>query len=271
MTPHRILQRGDPRDELIATVAILKADATRASKLSGWRDVYGRYLLRENAVRGFEIPTEKNPRRPVATKDRHEAVRAKADDVKMEIRWDGHRRVQRSYLGEILNIAEGTGRRISAICSLRYQDLVLTTATNAPHGAIRWPAETDKEGFETMAPISPRVRAAIDRILRERPGIGARYLFPGPTRPDKPVSSDRAGKWLREAEQLAQVLKQSGGLWHPYRRGWATARKHLPLKDVAAAGGWRCTETLLRCYQQPDDETMLSVVFGGAELREKKA
>ena len=41
---------------------------------------------------------------------------------------------------------------------------------------------------------------------------------------------------------------------------WATARKDLPLKDVAAAGGWRDIETLLTCYQQPDRETQLRVM-----------
>jgi hypothetical protein len=40
---------------------------------------------------------------------------------------------------------------------------------------------------------------------------------------------------------------------------------------VAAAGGWKGTQTLTKCYQQPDEATMLSVVLGGAELREKKA
>jgi len=59
------------------------------------------------------------------------------------------------------------------------------------------------------------------------------------------------------------------GIWHPYRRKWATARKHLPLADVAAAGGWKGTQTLTKCYQQPDDATILAVVLGGAELREK--
>lgn len=44
-----------------------------------------------------------------------------------------------------------------------------------------------------------------------------------------------------------------------FRRVWATERKDLPLKDVAAAGGWRDTSTLLR-YQQPDAATMRSVV-----------
>jgi hypothetical protein len=39
----------------------------------------------------------------------------------------------------------------------------------------------------------------------------------------------------------------------------------MPLKDVAAAGGWRDTATLLKSYQQVDDETLVRVVAGGAE------
>jgi hypothetical protein len=46
----------------------------------------------------------------------------------------------------------------------------------------------------------------------------------------------------------------------PYRRKWATERKHLPLVDVAAAGGWKGTQMLLKCYRQPDPETILSVM-----------
>ncbi|HWP36338.1 MAG TPA: hypothetical protein VNL18_02175 [Gemmatimonadales bacterium] len=52
-------------------------------------------------------------------------------------------------------------------------------------------------------------------------------------------------------EARAALPKLAGGLWHPYRRKWATERKHFPLKDVAAAGGWRDVETLLECYQEP--------------------
>ena len=48
-------------------------------------------------------------------------------------------------------------------------------------------------------------------------------------------------------------------MWHMFRRVWATERKDLPLKDVAAAGDWRDTSTLLR-YQQRDDRTMRAVV-----------
>jgi hypothetical protein len=57
---------------------------------------------------------------------------------------------------------------------------------------------------------------------------------------------------------------ESGGAWHAFRRGWATARKPYPLKDVAAAGGWRDTATLLRCYQHADPESTLAVVMGSS-------
>ncbi len=151
-----------------------------------WRVGDG-YLLNSNPVRGFETPEVKNVRRPVASTDRYETVRAKSDDVTMEIRWRGKRETVRSYLSELLDIAYGTGRRLSAICSLRYEDLRLD---EGPHGSIRWPADTDKQGRETMVPISPLVRAALDRVLRDRPGSVRFRSFPRPrTRRRRPRDS----------------------------------------------------------------------------------
>jgi len=92
-----------------------------------------------------------------------------------------------------------------------------------------------------------------------------------PSTSEWPVSYERVRCWLAKAERVAGVPKQVGGSFHPYRRAWATARKHLPLKDVAAAGGWRSEAVLLRHYQQPDEATLLRVVTGGAEPREQQA
>jgi hypothetical protein len=58
-----------------------------------------------------------------------------------------------------------------------------------------------------------------------------------------------------------------GGLWHPFRRKFATERKHMPVIDVAHAGGWKETRTLLQCYQQPDEATLQQVVLGAPKLR----
>ena len=225
---------------------------------SKWRTEEGRYLMRENPVRGFDVPREQNPRRPVATQDRYEAIRAVSDDVGMEARWNCRREPQRSYLSELLAIVNGTGRRISAVCQLRYEDLRLDSG---PYGAIRWPTDTDETGRETLVPIGPEVRTAVDRLVTEHPGIGSAPLFPKPEDPTRPITRHLADKWLRKAEQLASLESQRGSLWHAYRRKWATERKHLPDVDVAAAGGWSETTSLKRAYQQVDHATMLQVIL----------
>lgn len=235
-----------------------------------WRDREGRYLMRENPVRGVKVPKEKNPRRPVATRDRYEKLRAKSDEVMMEVQWAGETEEVRSHLSELLDLAVGTGRRLSALCRLRYADLRLERTETAPYGAIVWRAENDKMGRETVAPIGPEVREALDRVIRERPGVGSAPLFPSPKDRSRPIRGDVARKWLVEGERLAKLKSQDGSLWHAFRRLWATERKHLPAADVARAGGWANAVTLQLVYQQPDPETMLRVVLEHAELREAK-
>ncbi len=204
-----------------------------------WRYPDGTRLLHQNGTLGLDVPTERNPKRPVSNDDRYAATRAVSDNVMMEVRWNGRRLVQRSYLSELLDIANGTARRITAICGLRYQDFRLEPSKDAPYGSIRWPEDTDKEGREWLCPIDPTVRTATDRIMQERPGIGAALVFPSPTDPTQSVTKDLASEWLLEAERMAGLPKLKGGVWHPFRRKWATARKHLPL---GGRGGGRWLE-----------------------------
>ena len=58
------------------------------------------------------------------------------------------------------------------------------------------------------------------------------------------------------------------GGWHTFRRKWATERKHYPIQDVMAAGGWGDPTCLQTLYQQADDATVYKVVSEPAELRE---
>jgi hypothetical protein len=93
---------------------------------------------------------------------------------------------------------------------------------------------------------------------------------------DQAVQSVLVGRWLRRAYDLAaervaeltkngsevpEVQRGQGSLWHAFRREWATERKGYALGDVAAAGGWRNTETLLRSYQVTDEATIRNVVL----------
>ena len=56
--------------------------------------------------------------------------------------------------------------------------------------------------------------------------------------------------------------------FHAYRRKWATERKHLPLKDLAEAGGRLDTRSLENYHQQVDEETLIRVVSEPRKLRE---
>lgn len=82
------------------------------------------------------------------------------------------------------------------------------------------------------------------------------------------MSKELASAWLEQGEKLAGVPKLKGGLWHHFRRKWATERKHVPTADVAAAGGWSDQSTVREVYQQADAETMFKVVSEPARLRE---
>ena len=77
----------------------------------------------------------------------------------------------------------------------------------------------------------------------------------------KPCNRHLFDDWLRRAYRLAKIVPQRRGMWHSIRRKWATERKGYPVKDVAAAGGWKTEEVLVTSYQQADAETIKNVVL----------
>ncbi len=238
---------------------------------STWRTESGRLLLREDPARGLRLPSDKNPRRPSADRQRLEATRAAAPRVKTKFRWGPEPRHRDSYLLELIDIVAGTGRRIGAVLHLWYEDLRFSESPDAPWGSIRWRAETDKTDKEMRVPVSPTVRAALDRIMADRPGVGPAYLFPSPADPARPIKSQTADLWLCRAEKRAGLERLDGGLWHPYRRMWATERKHLPLPDLARAGGWASQQVLQECYLKDDAETTLRVVLNADPTPPKRS
>ena len=211
-----------------------------------------------------------NPRRPVATYDRYLAIREHADQVDRQ-----------GLFGAFLDLVEGLGWRVSAICELWASDVDLSVTDARPYGRLRKRAETDKMGIGQWVPMSAPVRSAVLAVLERNPVIGDVPLFPAPLRPGKPWTRYHARALLERAESAARAaaIKRDdqeaaaalapldGSDFHAYRRGWATARKALPLKDVAEAGGWRSTATLLRCYTQVDEATMLAVVSETRKVR----
>jgi len=63
---------------------------------------------------------------------------------------------------------------------------------------------------------------------------------------------------------LAKLPHLARGGFHPFRRLWASERRHLPDKDVAAAGGWRSVDVMRESYQHADAATIYAVVDRGA-------
>lgn len=224
----------------------------------------GEPLIARNPLRGVSGPAVKNPARPVASRERYDRLVAVADQLDAA---GGFR--------TMLALAWYTGRRLSAIVALRASDVLLTReqvvraladagreeylAESWP-AAVRWAAESDKGGVESIIPIPGVLRETLATYLRDRALVGRALLFPAPRDRTKPVSKETAYYWLRRAEEKAELPHQRRGGWHAFRRAWATARKHMPLQDVMAAGGWKDPAALQEAYQHADAETIRAVM-----------
>lgn len=227
--------------------------------------VGGRRLLASNPLDGVRLPQERNVRRPIASEDRYRRTIAVSDAVDPT-----------GGLRCMLALARYAGRRVNAICSLVASDVLLSRdavlralaaggrdereADHMPHGAIRWRAEHDKLGYEELTPLSRECRSALDAYLRRRPAVGETPLFPDANESSRPIKKMRAEHLLARAERQAGLPHLERGLWHPYRRLWASERKALPDVDVAKAGGWRDLAVMKTAYQHADAATVLRVV-----------
>jgi len=252
LTPDRIGEYARARREGVITGNKVRTNAIQRELMMlkgalNWacaRHVNGAPLLIRSPLEKYKIPREKAPKRPMLDEpeiDRLEAVAAEVHD----------------FLHPLITLARTTGRRLSALLALRWDDIDFVK------GRIRWQAEQDKLGKTWIIPASKRTLAELARFRSEHPGIGSALLFPHPKRkrhPGKPVTRHLAGYWLKRAFEVAKVPKPAGSLWHMFRRVWATSRKHLPPSDVAAAGGWKDLTTLLTVYQLPDEQTLRSVM-----------
>jgi integrase len=199
-----------------------------------------------------KIPSEKNPQRPMATWERFDATRRAIQTLAAEAKHASDR-LSWVRVEFALVLMEATGRRRGSIRQLAWKDVDFT------HREIHWRAETDKKGREWITPVPGALLEEMENF-RQQLGLLSPWVFPAPRNPSKPVNGNWLSKRIRRAEQKAKLPKLRGGLCHPYRRKWATERKHFPLKDVAAAGGWKNVNTLLTCYQHEDRETMLLVM-----------
>jgi len=203
------------------------------------------------------------PRRPRASRERYERTRAAADQVDST-----------TTLRTVLDLARYTGHRIGAIRQLRVSHILRTpehveaalakygseaNAAAFPHGAILWVEETDKQRVAHVTPMSSTLRRILDQYLLRAGRVGDAYLFPAPRAKGKPIGYSVLRNRLLKAEEVAELPKLDGGLWHPYRRLFATDLKDAPDKDVAALGGWNSTAAMKLAYQQAEADRMAAL------------
>lgn len=211
-------------------------------------DGRGGVLLERNTLKGVPLPKEESPERPILRQEEYEALLAVAPRV--------------SWQYELaLILANETGHRINALARLRWSDIDLV------HGRIRWRAENDKIGFEHVTILSPAAVAALEKIRACEPAIGDAWVFPSPTDPSQPCSRHLFRDWWQRGEKLAGLSPVAPRGYHSLRRKFATELKHEPLKDVCYLGGWKDAQTVLKCYQQPDEGTMRAVLDRRSVLR----
>ncbi|MBX6330912.1 MAG: site-specific integrase, partial [Gemmatimonadaceae bacterium] len=225
------------------------------------RTVYtptGARWLDTDPLDGLQFARERSPRRPVSSEARYQATRAAIQQLaagetrpRYRMRW--------VRLELALFLARHTGRRRGAIAGVRWEDCDFV------QNEITWRAEYDKKRVEWVTPMPEAVMREL-RQFQPRLGSASGFMFPSKRHPSGHIPGDMLTRWLRDAERRAGLPKLKGGLWHPYRRQWASERMHFPIKAVADAGGWRDVATLMKCYQQTDEATLRAVMENASPL-----
>ncbi len=211
-------------------------------------DGRGGYLLDRDPLKGLPYPKEMSPRRPIVTDRQYRSLLKASRSISPQFEL-------------ALVLAHETGHRIGSIRLLRWSDVDLDTKT------IRWRGENDKIGFEHVTWLTPKALQAVKRAQRERPMIGEAWMFPAPGDASQPVSRHLMRDWWQRGEKQAKVLRAPGLGFHSLRRLFATEMKHIPLTDLCYLGGWKEPQTVLKCYQRPDEDTMRAALAGRIRVR----
>ncbi len=201
------------------------------------RNEAGGLLLDSNPLKGLRVPREKNPTRVVLSPVEYEALLR----VSQQVDWRFH---------VALVLAHETGHRIGAIRQLRWSDVDMGV------GVIRWRAEHEKSGFEHRTPVTDEALGVLEEARKENRRIGGATVLPAPRDPARSVGHALVHDWWKRAETLAGLERKRGRGWHSLRRKFASDLMDQPLKVLCELGGWRTAQTVLQCYQRPDEDRL---------------
>ncbi len=231
-------------------------------------DQTGEKLLVVNPIQTYKLPRpNRRPRQQYMTRERFDQMMEAARRHTFLRYRDGRQVTEPSFMPVLLILAMDTGRRISSILSLKWADISWEKADFEPFGAITWVASANKTRLETRSPMTPAVREALQALRDRASAIGGVHCFPAMKSAGR-AKDTVALRWFREVEVLAGLTPLEHGGWHMLRRTWATERKHIPVKDIMAAGDWQSHRSVLR-YIQTTPESAAEATFDARPLRER--
>ncbi len=106
----------------------------------------GERWLKDNPLHGLRRIREKNPIRPVASVERYEATRQAMRELAGQANSEA-KRVRWIRMEFALYLAKTTGRRLSSIRSLKWEDF------NVEKRFVRWRSLFDKKRKEWVTPL----------------------------------------------------------------------------------------------------------------------
>ena len=193
-------------------------------------------LLESNPLRGLKTPSEKNPTRVIITQAEYEALLRVVEQVDWRFR-------------VALVLAHETGHRIGAICQLRWCDIDLDT--NSISGA----ASTKRRGTSTGRRLPPWRRPS-DGSAEAQPrnrGCAGDASAEGALGVHDPLASEQL---VEEGRKARGTLTQVGpGV--AFGPAEIRFRSHGPAaQGVLRSGRWKTAQTVLQCYQRPDEDRL---------------
>lgn len=247
---------------------------------TGVRGPDGDFLLDADPTRGLDLEWNEDPRQPTVTDELLAGLREEATKVRVELKQgtkDEPPVTAPTPLPVIVvEVANGTGRRINSILGLRWGDWDPDRrfeGWDVP-GALTWRAEFDKNDRTMTVPVLPEVRRALTAWRSEQPDIVPpdAWIFPAPTEPEKRLDANVARDWLQEAERAARERHVRRFGWHSFRRRWVNrVARRLPPAVAAAMGGWKDAHVMQTVYERLPNPDGVAAELGRALGREDEA
>lgn len=213
-------------------------------------------FLDRNPCKGFPLPKEENPKRPILTDEQYRRMLLAAEQMDWRFRL-------------ALILAHETGHRNHSIRHLRWSDI------DFDNGLVYWAPEHDKIGYESETPLTHAALEALWDVRRNHPAIGTAWIFPSPSNPEQPCSRHLMRQWWDEAQEKAGIPfhDEKGS---PTRYGWHSLRRKLAtdlldgdvaLRTIADLGGWKEPMTVVKCYQKSNADQQRRALEVRGKLR----